>query len=183
MTLTRALARLLLGDYQLYRIYRLRPSASEGDDPLIVALDDPQALEAAPCDELRDLHQYAGEDAYGYGYREGGELLAACWYWAGRRYRETRNFWPLEEGEAKLVQIVTASADRGRDIAGRLLTHSAADMAARGYRVLYARVWHSNRPSVRAFERAGWQYIAFVADVYPPLRRRRALRWVRRGVA
>lgn len=183
MTLTRALARLLLGNYQLYRIYRLRPSASAGGDPLVVALDGSQALQAARCNELRDLCQYAGEDAYGYGYREGGELLAACWYWTGRRYRENRNFWPLEEGEAKLVQIVTAPTARGRGIAGRLLTHSAADMATRGYRALYARIWHSNRPSIRAFERVGWQYIAFVADVYPPLRRRRPLRWVRRRTA
>jgi RimJ/RimL family protein N-acetyltransferase len=30
-------------------------------------------------------------------------------------------------------------------------------MSRRGFRKLYAKIWHDNRASVRAFERAGWK--------------------------
>jgi RimJ/RimL family protein N-acetyltransferase len=40
-------------------------------------------------------------------------------------------------------------------------------MSQKGYRRLYARIWHSNHPSIATFEKAGWAYIALVIEVFP----------------
>lgn len=183
------LARALLGDYSVYRIYRLDPRA--GPTPPVQTGPRQNGLTLGPvaradfdgCDDalLREQAFYFGEQAQAYACRRGAQWLGLCFFWWGERYR-TRNFWPLAEREAKLVQIVTAESARGQGVAPRLLAHAAQDMAARGFGPLYARIWHSNRPSIAAFERAGWTWIATIAQVHP-LRRRKPLRlvWRRRG--
>ena len=65
---------------------------------------------------IQELASYKGGEAFGFEARVDGELAAACWFWAGERYK-TGNFWPLRDDEAKLVQIATAERFRGRGIA------------------------------------------------------------------
>lgn len=180
MSLIRSLGRWLLGDYQLYRIYCSSPVPGREDgEGQVRRIDDARLLLNSPYPEIRELHVYAGEDAYGYGCWRNGELLSVCWYWTGERYRRRRGFWPLQEGEAKLVQINTAAAARGQGLAPILLNGSARDMAALGYKRLFARIWHSNTPSIRLFEKCGWRYIAFVSQIHL-LGMRRRLRFIRR---
>lgn len=175
--------RRLLRDYSLYRIYAWEsdrvasaPGLKAGIRVDRVASLGPLRDAADP--ELRALTQYAGEEAFGFGVWADDTLAGVCWYWTGERYR-TRNFWPLQEGEAKLVQIVTGAGFRRQGLAALLVERSSSEMAALGFRRLFARVWHSNRASIRTFERAGWRYVAFVAEVQPLLGPRR-LRWVSR---
>ena len=178
----KSLGRWVLGDYQLYRIY----SCSQTVDSNIVGdvdvrrIGNANQLLKSPHPEIRELHVYAGEDAYGYGCWRNDELLSVCWYWTGERYRRQRNFWELGPGEAKLVQISTAQVARGQGLAKLLLMKSAQDMAALGYKRLFARIWHSNRSSIRLFEKCRWQYTAFVSEIYPFGTRFR-LRFVRRS--
>jgi GNAT superfamily N-acetyltransferase len=171
----RSVARRLLGPYALYRIYEHQgpgpgTSGSEpepaGDDVALAPLENGAALDRPSDPGLRDLASYAGSEAFGFEARVDGVLAAACWFWVGERYK-TRNFWPLHADEAKLVQITTAERFRGRRIAPRLIRFAAAWMHRLGYRRLYARIWHSNRASVVAFERAGWREIALVIEVAP----------------
>jgi GNAT superfamily N-acetyltransferase len=96
----------------------------------------------------------------------------AC-YWHGQRYR-SRNSWPIEHGAAKLVHIVTAPFERGKGVAGLLIAESTSIMLQEGFCALYARIWHSNRPSLSAFTRAGWRPCGWLLQINPL---RRELPW------
>ena len=174
--LGKRIARALCGDYGIYYVYRttraMQSAAPAGIAPVPAA--DTADIVAATDALIAAQAGYAGEGSRAFALREQGGLQAVCFYWFGERYRP-RGFWPLQAGEAKLVQIVTAPAARGRGLATALIAGSAAAMHAEGWSALYARVWHSNEPSRRAFERAGWQRVALVVEINP-LRRARPWR-------
>jgi RimJ/RimL family protein N-acetyltransferase len=88
-----------------------------------------------------------------------------CWYWYGERYRQSRNFWPLQSGEAKLIELGTRENARGAGYASMLIAESSRRMFEGGFTRLFARIWHSNEPSLRAFEKAGWRNVAFIVEL------------------
>lgn len=183
MKLINALAHRLLGNYSLYKIYALPLadlSAPDSNTGQIRQITDSRELSGASDQALRSLAQYAAEpDAFCFGIWVEGELAAACWLWAGETYRLRRNFWPLRANEAKLVQITTAESFRGRGLAPQLIRFAATALKQQGYERLYARIWHSNTPSLTAFEKAGWTCVAFVAEFFP-FGLKQPLRFVRR---
>lgn len=174
-------ARWLFGDYAAYFIYSIGPQ----DRSALRAEDRPDTLQFVPL--TSDIHfsgsdpliaeqqWYGGEDSYGYACIDGTQVVGVCYFWTGDRYR-TRNFWPLKSNEAKLVQVVVAPETRGRGVATSLIRFAADSMLEDGFERLYARIWVTNAPSIRAFERAGWCRIAMVAGIYPPWNRRKELR-------
>ncbi len=173
------LARVLLGDYGIYRVYVCEP-------PWLGANDAP-SFEVGPLapeelaqagEELSELDWYFGPECHAYACRDGGALIAVAFFWHGERYRQ-RNFWPLRAGEAKLVQLLTIRAARGRGAATILVREATRAMFGQGFSKVFARVWHSNRASVSAFERAGFRRCADVVEVFP-FRSDRSRRWVRR---
>lgn len=173
------LARALLGDYAIYRIYSQATQHNAADRSKIspglrCASIDQQSIEASADPIIRDQAGYAGSGAVAYACFDGERIVGLCFYWFGERYLQ-RNFWPLADGEAKLVQIITQPDMRGRGIARALIACSAASMQEKNFRRLYARIWHSNTPSLLAFERAGWARIATVIEINP-LRRTRSMR-------
>lgn len=182
-TWIKLVSRSLLGEYSLYRIYAFELPASPpsllDEDITLGRIENVAELVRSGDPSLRDLEQYSGEGAIGFGLWMRNELASVCWYWAGNRYRQ-RNFWPLAESEAKLVHIATAHRHRGKGLATRLITHSANAMGNIGFQRLFARVWHSNKPSIQTFERAGWRYVAFVMEI-KPFNGKRHLRWVWRS--
>lgn len=186
MSLIRSVARLMLGDYDLYRIYTLdlsRVALPLASDLVLTQLVDASQLTESECVALRDLGAYAAPDARCFGAWSDGELVGACWFWYGRTYLK-RGFWPLRDGEAKLVQITVHDRVRGRGIATQLLHFAAKEMQQAGFQRLYARIWHSHAPSIAAFEKAGWRYFAFVA-VFHPFGRKRPVRfeWRKRNTS
>jgi RimJ/RimL family protein N-acetyltransferase len=56
---------------------------------------------------------------------------------------------------------------RGKRIAPALIEASLHDVRRHGFERAYARVWHSNHPSLRAFQSAGWQRVATVVELHP----------------
>ncbi len=164
----------VLGPYELYRIYQADPSRpgrppSTADAVAFESLgSDGRRIAGAPDPAIARLAARGGEEAFGYAAFLRAEPVAAVWFWAGDRYRRERGFWPLGRTDAQLVQVTTAANARGRGIASALIAYASADMTARGYERLFARIWWSNTPSVRAFKRAGWRQVAFVATVRPP---------------
>ncbi|AZP12223.1 GNAT family N-acetyltransferase [Undibacterium parvum] len=169
--LLKALAKILLGEYALYYIY----TRSAKDSPLAPAkvphAFTVQTVDAAMILKSEDpliLQQagYLGSGTFAYACLEGPRIVGLCFYWFGERYRE-RNFWPLLEREAKLVQIISLAEMRGRGIASRLIEISCQDLLAQKFERIYARIWHSNLPSIKAFERAGWKRIALVIEINP----------------
>ncbi|TFW24871.1 GNAT family N-acetyltransferase [Massilia arenosa] len=181
-SLLKRMLRWLCGEYSIYVI--LTKACAEAQVPgsipaggTIVPVD--REMVAASADpDIRAQSFYAGEGALGYGCRgPDGQLAALCFYWHGERYRK-RNFWPLKEREAKLVEVITASSMRGKKIAPALIEASLHDVGQQGFERAYARVWHSNEPSLRAFQTAGWQRVATVIELHP-FGRKKALRITR----
>jgi hypothetical protein len=175
--LLKALARALLGEYAAYHVLRQdrggAAAAPQSADYRVVVLER-VAIEACPDPLMREQAGYAGEEAIAYACMHGEQIVGLCFYWYGARYLK-RNFWPLKAGEAKLVQIITSPQMRGKRVAGTLIAASCADMLGRGFGTVYARVWHSNEPSLRAFAGARWTRCATVVEVNP-LRRPRPIR-------
>ena len=177
--IAKKLARALLGDYAAYQIYSQTRNGAlaarpEPTVPLRVALVDGFAIDSSLDPLIRDQVGYAGSESRAYACFDQDRIVAVCFYWFGNRYL-TRNFWPLADGEAKLVQIVALPEVRGRGLATRLIKASCNDIMQQGFNRVYARIWHSNAPSLRAFERAGWTRVALVLEVNP-FRRPRSIR-------
>lgn len=177
--LVKRVAHNLLGDYSAYYVYA-SPNESktsqryESKSKFSVRTVDEHALQSSAEPLLREQAHYLGQESHAYACLFDDRIAGVCIYWFGERYRK-RNFWPLKEGEAKLVQIVSVSEMRGRGVATALIATSCCDMKERGFRRTYARIWHSNTASLRAFERAGWMRVALVLEINP-LHRQRPIR-------
>lgn len=165
--LVKRFVRYTLGEYSPYVVYRSGAGASPGYAELAVRELDSSELEAIPEEWLRAQLWYAGFQSTCFGCFASGGLAGVCFYWYGERYA-SRGFWPLRDHEAKLVQILVAPEMRGRGIARTLIARSTEEMRQRGFRRMFARIWHSNDPSKHAFEAAGWERVAFVLEVQPP---------------
>lgn len=172
-------ARMLLGDYAPYQIYSqasIEPGVAgfETTAHFWVGPVGAPTIAGSPDPLIRDQVAYAGSESMAFACFQQDRIIALCFYWYGTRYL-SRNFWPLADGEAKLVQIVALPEMRGRGIATMLIMASSRYILQHGFHRAYARVWHSNLPSRRAFERAGWKRIAFVLEINP-FRRSRPFR-------
>lgn len=165
MSLLGFVARTCFRNASWYKVLRIRGidcSAPSLPDPRITSIEQ-NRLSESKCPVMREQEWYGGKGTRLYAYIEDGEVGALCCYWFGERYL-ARNFWPLHDREAKLVQVITSPTLRGKGIATALIAQSAADMFAQGFVTLYARVWFSNKASLRAFGKAGWCRIAQVID-------------------
>ena len=168
MKVLAAWANWCFGEYSLYFVYRSRSSRPVDSAPSVGLLrPSREDLLGSKSSVVSEQTWYLGSESEAFGLADGAGLAAVCFFWHGDRYNRERGFWPLGPRQAKLVQIVVDPAARGKGLATRLIQASAAWMHLQGWEVLYARVWHSNHPSLKAFERAGWERIAFVAEVYP----------------
>jgi GNAT superfamily N-acetyltransferase len=175
----KAMARAVLGDYAPYYILACAPRGTADEAPVgsgkyRVAPIDQEAIRNCPDPLIRDQESYAGADSLAYACHDGDRIVGICFYWHSARYR-TRNFWPLKPGEAKLVQIITAPDMRGKKVAGTLISASCDHILRCGFERAYARVWHSNEPSLRAFAGAGWRRRALVLELNP-FQRKKPLR-------
>lgn len=173
------LTHLFLGDYSIYYVYTIAahdslPTLPDSSASFSVSAVDESIIRASPDALIQEQLGYAGVGAHAYACFDGERIVGICFYWSGDRYLK-RNFWPLKAGEAKLVQIISLPDARGRGVATRLVSASCQQLLGNGYTRVYARIWHSNTPSVRAFERAGWARIALVFEINP-LRRSQPLR-------
>lgn len=185
--LIKRLAALILGDYSAFHIYA--NSASTNIVPSLLfdgfqfVMIEKKPVESSSDELIRDQAWYHGADTHAYACLVGSRIVGLCYFWHGDRYR-TRNYWPLADGEAKLVQLVTVPDMRGRGVASSLIEHASADMTEQGFHRLFARVWYSNKPSSSAFMRAGWSRVAMIIEVHPFCRgkRRRMVFWTRKGV-
>jgi RimJ/RimL family protein N-acetyltransferase len=163
-------------DYSCFRIFML-PLDRLADGS---ALPDGYRFEevtshdvASAADELlRKESWYGGEDALGFGVYRGSELVCIQWIWYGERYRTKRNFWPLQDGEAKSVQLVTTPSEQGRGLATHVKRFSASRLQRRGFSRLYSRIWWNNYAAIRVSQKAGWREIAMVFELRIPGRSR-----------
>jgi GNAT superfamily N-acetyltransferase len=169
----------VISGYDLYSIYR-SPSVihepAEQEDVRFTTVNDQQVILNAPSATVRGLAGFGGDEAVAFGAWSDGLLVSLCWFWWGERYRLSRTVWPLDGRAAKLVQISTDESFRGQGIAPRLIQYAAYKLQQQGMGPLYARIWHSNKPSIRAFRKAGWTPAAFVGRLaFSPARYNRLI--------
>lgn len=168
--LLKQLAHWLFGEYAIYHIHAVSPeqavrTTAETTVFRFARLEQSQ-IESSADPLMREQIAYHGDAADAYGCLDGSRIVAICYFWHGAQYKK-RNFWPLAEREAKLVQIITLPSLRGRGIAADLIRFAARDMFRAGYTRLYARIWHSNRPSLNSFDKANWERVATVVELWP----------------
>jgi len=174
-------ARTLFGDYAVYRVYGADPrrlSMPQRAAWVLGPIADGGEITSSADPALRAVAAYGGEGARLFGAWADGTLAAACAFWFGARYA-SRNFWPLAADEAKLVQLVTAEAFRGRGIGSQLIAYSGRAMGEHGFSRVYCRVWHSHAASRAAVRKAGWTYVALVVELFP-FGARKSWRFVKR---
>jgi len=164
--LFKAFATLIFRGYRLSRIYRLDLKAlqcaryPEYDLRRINRLD----VERCQDEKISERGWYGGENAYGYGLCEQGKLVCMCWFWNHRRFTDQK-LWKISPNQAIMVDLVTAEEHRGRGLASILTKYAAEQLKCDGFEQLLTWVWHSNNPSIRTFEKAGWTCIAFVVNL------------------
>jgi len=180
-TLAKRLAHLALGEYSVYYIYTCSGESTptpHADPALRVEPVDGATIRASADPEIRDQAGHTGAGAYAHGCFEGERLICVCFCWHGERY-QGHDFWPLHDDEAWVEHIYALPGARGRGVAAAVFADFSRDLLDKGFARLYCRIWHSNVPSWRAIERAGWRRVALVVEINP-LRRRRAIRLRRR---
>jgi len=168
------LFKLCFGGYGIYDIYHCshiensdnRQYNTNADTILFCSIAKDDVINSNNK-QINEAVWYFGHDAHCYACLVNGVIVSICCYWSGTRYRLTRNFWPLKQHEAKLVHIITISEMRGKKLAQQLIKFSSEAMLKKGFTTLYARIWHSNVPSRRAFENCNWKYLCTKVEIFP----------------
>lgn len=164
----RKLLRLFLGDYSAYYVYKADTSrlpVMNSASRTVKAINDAVIREDRAA-FARDLHGWSGPGLFFYGCFQENLLAGICVYASGSRNSQ-QEFWPLKEGEATLLQVITRPDMQNQGVGRTLIGESGRLMMKEGVQTVYARVWHSNAPSLHAFDRSGWKRIALVAEVDP----------------
>lgn len=171
MSILKGLFRSLVTEYDLYWIYE-----SQADSPVVALPPGTQLSELSALDEIgldsgemKSLRSYLLEDSRCFVLKKGDRIASGCVYWWNPTYALHRGFWNLGPNDAKLVQIITDPSCRGLGLASALISISANQMRQSGFQRLFARIWHSNAKSIRAFEKAGWRRIAFRGRFLVPM--------------
>jgi GNAT superfamily N-acetyltransferase len=162
------LVQLVCGKYEAWRIYSIL--TSQCPEPTaairITRLDD-TVVKTSRCfpDELVKANMYR-PGATGLVAWSGDEPAGVCWLWPGAALAN-RSVGIQPDDCAELVQITVATACRGRGIAQALIMHAVYKMREQGFHRLYAQIWPTNVASVHAFEKSGWDEIAWVFQCSP----------------
>lgn len=160
----------LFSSYELYWIYESGGAQTVLPLPAqltVSLLSDADRLSGAPDRSVASVASYFVEDSRVYFVSDGSKPIAACAFWWGPSFAARRKTWKLRPYEAKLVQINTDPAYRGLGIAPALICQATLRMQEIGFTKVYARIWHSNRASLRSFQKAGWTRKAFVVRLCP----------------
>jgi ribosomal protein S18 acetylase RimI-like enzyme len=177
----KSIANALFGQYRLVRIYRAELSQPLSGDTAghnLHNMADNKEMLLAADPAIREHAWFAEGNAHAFGLWENGKLACSCVVWDRGRFADAA-VGDLGTTEAVLVDIVTAASSRQRGFAQATIRYAMAEMARKGYRSLVCTVWHNNQASIRAFEKAGWRYAAFVIEVFP-LGRRLIFRFTKR---
>jgi RimJ/RimL family protein N-acetyltransferase len=174
-----AILRFLAGDYQLWRIYSIAASqCREPDTRFDIRPIEDLSIFTRPDLEvpLRRANWYK-PGAMGFAAWRDDNLDGVCWFWPGHLLTE-RNIGQQPDDCAELIQITVSTEQRGKGTGPALINFAGRRLHEAGYRRLYAQIWLTNRPSIRAFEKAGWKQVGWFIEFQPFfLSKKIAMRW------
>ena len=167
----RSITRKFVREYDLYKIYKKDKQCASLSLPEGFTIGECSSTDLSMAEDpaIVNLAGYYVPESKMFGIKHRDHVVCACIYWWGRNYAQKRKLWPLKESEAKLVQINTSPTFRGMGLASTLISFSSEQMDLFGFSSLYARIWHSNDASIRAFVKAGWTYEGFVMRLVIPI--------------
>lgn len=147
---------------------------SAGLDFRALVSEDLTAMASSSDSDLRSRSTQPGDSRDRFGAWNDGTLVDLCTFAFDEDYLRRNGHYDLRSDEAELTDIFTVAPARGKGTAAMLIRYGTAAMHKLGFQMLYAKVWHSNTPSKRAFVKAGWQQSCFFMRLQP--------RWTRRVV-
>lgn len=163
--LAKKVMRGLFTDYQINRIYFVDLPSSDApvsgqlsDIETIRVIASRDAFAASPDARIRDHAWYLDEHAHAYGLYVGERLVCVCCFWLATHPKMPGKFPALRQDEAVMLDLLTAAECRGKGYALAIARYAAYDLGLKGHPRLWTWVWHSNAPSIRVFEKAGWSY-------------------------
>jgi len=171
--------RLLVGDYQLWRIYSIAASqCPEPDANLDIRLIDNLDIFTRPeLEEPLKRANWFEPGAFGCAAWSGNQLDGVCWFWPGPLLT-SRNIGTQPEDCAELIQITVARRAQGKGIGPALINFGGRRLLEAGYRRLYAQIWRTNTASMRAFEKVGWRQVGWFLQCEPLFSGKKAtFRW------
>lgn len=175
----RRLLLLVFGKYDLWRIYSIDTAQCREPELRfdIAPIEDLTIFDTTGLEPELQRANCSCAGALGFAAWRGSDLAGVCWLWPGPLLNE-RSVGVQPNDCAELVEITVASRFRGLGIASGLIMYAACRLRDLGYRRLYAQVWRTNVSSMRAFEKAGWDQVAWFIQATPrvlshPLRLRR----------
>nr|WP_231378047.1 GNAT family N-acetyltransferase [Thioalkalivibrio sp. ALE12] len=158
------------GEYQYWKVYAVdlpypRPSVPSNVEVRVLNREDLEGIsEDGLCAE-----NYLGEEALGYGLFLKGRLAAVQAVWWGSRYMRERagRSWRLSPGAAKTTSLYVLEEYRKMGYATLLKKYVLAELSGRGFRRVYARIWHSHRNSIRVSRKVGMRLVGVYVELCP----------------
>lgn len=160
-----------LGDYQYWVVFSIDLPQEAVEIPKYINIKhiDAEILSKETDEGLQKRVGFDGPESQGFGLYVSGRLAAIQWYWWGERYWSERNgrSWRLAGDEVKSVGLYTVPEYRGQGYATLLKRATANEMARRGFRRIYSRIWHSHKHSIAVSRKAGWSKVGSYVEVVP----------------
>lgn len=151
----------LTSDYRINWVYAAN-AWPEGDDDSYPVVRETYvhctAFRSSSTAKIRSSQSYADIGLAGLVLTGMGRPLAVAHFAEVTQYNRNST-WPLRNGEVALMDIATEERERGHGLAPRLLRAAVRYYLRQGRERLIAFIWWSNKPSLRAFEKAGWKRI------------------------
>lgn len=123
-----------------------------------------EALASSPTERMRKSAAYARCGMNGYVMVARDRPVCVAHFAEPHEYERSAT-WPLKDGEAAMMDIATEEAERGRGLAVEMIRATSGIYEEKGHKRLLAFIWWSNRPSVRAFSKAGWRRIGLALEM------------------
>ncbi|HNP26007.1 MAG TPA: GNAT family N-acetyltransferase [Nitrosomonas sp.] len=170
----KSILRILFKDYQFIRIYYLdlpesgaHISEPELNEASIRRLDSQDQFFASNDQRIRDHSAFFDDQTFAYGMYTNDELIGVCVFWKAGHPNLPGRFSQINENEAVMVDLLISEKYRGKGYALAITLFSEYDLAISGYKKLWTWIWHSNAPSIRVFEKAGWVYSHQLIELQP----------------
>lgn len=163
----KAVAHRLVSEYRINWIYASRPTGhAREDDPDVKpeTAADRVSLANSTTRKVRNSQAFAVAGYFGMVLSDGDQPVVVAHFARPDQY-DRSSTWPLRAGEVCLISIATEERARGQGLAPRLIRAATARYLSRGCNRIIAFIWWNNRPSLRAFAKAGWNRIGFSIEL------------------
>jgi GNAT superfamily N-acetyltransferase len=168
--LAKRCAKAVLGDYALYRIFRLplgdmSAYGSTATEVSFLGLHDAGAPVIATS-AFAHTSWYGSPEGIGYIAIASARIVGVNWYWPGTR-GASQVAHVLRSDEVVSAHLEVSENLRGMGVGRALKAYAAQRLREEGYEAVISRVWHNNHSSIRVNKQLGSQQIGWTVQVEP----------------